>query len=504
MQRKGKKVDRIIEGYEIDKHPNDFFETKQIDGHDIAGVGEICGRRSGMQDAMSVDLVSGMECLTYAQQKSLFKMTFAQMQEKHGDRAGCGSTVCGASVWVDEQNVLHGLCAYVGDSTAFVVVINEDKPRAAIVNLNQNIHIPDPDKNKKEYDRVVLKAKNNKGSSPSLHTVWRVAGELSVSRAIGDKKYERHGLSHKPSVGKITVSLKGKEKIFLVVACDGLTEWNALTPNEIKKIVYLYRNEPLHEIAFQLIKAAFEGGPDKNKHQSTDNMTCIVVLIVPGQKPVFVAVYDAHGVFGEEVSTGLANDFHPCLMKNMNYMMNYQKVVSDNTNMPDDALIAEYTDPLLLSFFKKRKEIVGEEKNHGDKSRLLDYADHYLQNGNYEGMEKEAFALKQIISQKNNNKLFENKGDSILLYIANTYPDYVEKIGKDLQENFNNNKEKNKFIFSMQLLCKMGKIHEAITLLNRCLFLRDKPFNVTTLKESEIGGFWDTLQDNKVSVVNEL
>jgi serine/threonine protein phosphatase PrpC len=62
--------------------------------------------------------------------------------------------------------------------------------------------------------------------------LWRVCGELAVSRAIGDKKYDPY-VTARPDIYKCTFLPENK---FFVLATDGL--WDLLRIYEVNEIVY--------------------------------------------------------------------------------------------------------------------------------------------------------------------------------------------------------------------------------------------------------------------------
>ncbi|KAL7097996.1 hypothetical protein ACP275_10G177900 [Erythranthe tilingii] len=146
--------------------------------------------------------------------------------------------------------------------------------------------------------------------------VWRVKGNLQVTRAIGDaylkfpefslNRYERYTLK-KPIVRpvvradpEITRTVLHKDDRFIVFATDGL--WDELSNTAVVQIV---RGEPRPGIAKTLIRRALEKAATKNKmtyeqlkrlnegqrerRTIHDDMTVIVVFFdqaAPGEEPV--------------------------------------------------------------------------------------------------------------------------------------------------------------------------------------------------------------------------
>lgn len=112
---------------------------------------------------------------------------------------------------------------------------------------------------------------------------WRVNGNLSVSRAIGDVKDKKYvigegDVSHTP--------LTGKED-YLVVACDGI--WDVVDDQELVECIgkHLSKGNERHTSAKALIEFARSEG-------SGDNMTAIIVFLNtdPSPKPVETSAAD--------------------------------------------------------------------------------------------------------------------------------------------------------------------------------------------------------------------
>ena len=96
---------------------------------------------------------------------------------------------------------------------------------------------------------------------------WRVNGNLSVSRAIGDAKEKRLVIGE---ADVATFDLDGTED-YLIVACDGV--WDVVSPDEAVKCVSAHlasEGSSKSTVAQALVKFAKEEG-------SGDNMTAIVV-----------------------------------------------------------------------------------------------------------------------------------------------------------------------------------------------------------------------------------
>jgi len=97
-------------------------------------------------------------------------------------------------------------------------------------------------------------------------TMGRVAGELAVSRALGDLLLKNSGLSCKPSVR----AHDAKRDLALVLASDGL--WDFAEEKDIAKVVTSCSRNGLDHVAHRLVQEAQRAG-------SMDNITCLVIFM---------------------------------------------------------------------------------------------------------------------------------------------------------------------------------------------------------------------------------
>ena len=97
--------------------------------------------------------------------------------------------------------------------------------------------------------------------------VWRVNGNLSVSRAIGDASDKKYVIGE---ADVKSVELDGTED-YLVLACDGV--WDVVNGEELVECVqqYLGKGGTRQGVAKAIVEFAQSEG-------SGDNMTCIVVF----------------------------------------------------------------------------------------------------------------------------------------------------------------------------------------------------------------------------------
>lgn len=96
---------------------------------------------------------------------------------------------------------------------------------------------------------------------------WRVNGNLSVSRAIGDGPDKKFVTS---DCDVVCHELDGTED-YIVIACDGL--WDVLNGDEVMRCVYNYLSGGGSKpgVAKAIVEAACKEG-------STDNITVVVIF----------------------------------------------------------------------------------------------------------------------------------------------------------------------------------------------------------------------------------
>lgn len=111
--------------------------------------------------------------------------------------------------------------------------------------------------------------------------VWRVNGNLSVSRAIGDAGDKKYVIGE---ADVKSIELDGTED-YLVLACDGV--WDVVNGEELVECVqqYLGRGGTHQGVAKAIVEFAQSEG-------SGDNMTCIVVFFPSFQVASSLPQYD--------------------------------------------------------------------------------------------------------------------------------------------------------------------------------------------------------------------
>lgn len=270
------------------------------------GVTEVVGQRKTQEDCVSFGVLDGFNQLSAAEKKEVLKESVKKLQadivsklaEKSVENGSCYiSVVTEQALEAPNKFTLH--TTTVGDSLAFFVRVNVVDGTATATRLNQTLHNPEGD----EIERI---EKNGGFVAKKPDGTMRLNGQSAVSRSLGDrhadgtycsmysfgevpsdlkdwfqKKFgndsitgvkngylilnienlktkqgieideERKtvsfaigGLSHEPDVYADEFELKYGEVGYLVMACDGLQERQAVSDEAIAKIIaqahYLY------------------------------------------------------------------------------------------------------------------------------------------------------------------------------------------------------------------------------------------------------------------------
>ncbi len=289
------------------KHDTDYASLLEIEGNEI-GVCEIQGRRPSQEDSLivSVEEVKNFIYLSLENRKQALINTFAELQEKYGQAENSGSTGCVTIAWLEKLKTYRNRCKLViytvniGDSTAYRIVIN-DKGKSNTIRLNKYLHNP---------DRAFEKERLESQHYPAYY--YRLTSGLAVSRLFGDTDSERYGLIHDPDIYHDEIILPEKNKNYVVIACDGLTEAGILNEQSIGMQITeaVLENRDLSDIAENLVMTAYAAG-------SGDNIS--VGLFKVTKKPVSVGIFDGHG--GNTVSKALGENCYKVLLKHINKLI---------------------------------------------------------------------------------------------------------------------------------------------------------------------------------------
>jgi serine/threonine protein phosphatase PrpC len=337
------------------------------------GLCEIQGRRPSQEDNLQVGIreIKDFPLLSSVDQNEVFTQTFAQLQKQYGQVRQTGSTCCSVTAWIDPQtSILQVATASAGDSTAFLIIIDEALESVVQAKRLNELHNPDPHINYSEYERV---AKIDVPTRYENSGPLRLNGQLAVTRGFGDKQFEKFGLLHTPEVFATHKTLSPTQKAFIVLACDGLTEERvvinnrgqhvqkaALSVDGIANIVNTMRKKrPLDQIAEHLVDSAYVNG-------SHDNISAAVFEV--SATPTSAVICDGHNGL---ISEAIGENFYPVLQHNINERLlinSKPKVVEDIVNKTRRHLDFVTTE-IVTEIFKSRalRQIFTRKNDFDDK-----------------------------------------------------------------------------------------------------------------------------------------
>ncbi|OQR96554.1 protein phosphatase 1L-like protein [Achlya hypogyna] len=162
--------------------------------------------------------------------------------------ASSGTTLTLVLHYPDEHRLV---CANVGDSRA--VLYGRDLA-SDVISVD---HLPDTAAERRRIE--------SSGGFVAMEGVWRVMGQLAVSRTLGDRHLRQY-VSFDPSITHVNLPVNPG---FIVVASDGV--WDTVTNDDAGRFVdeRLDRDD-LYEIAQDLVIEAYVRG-------SADNMLALVI-----------------------------------------------------------------------------------------------------------------------------------------------------------------------------------------------------------------------------------
>ncbi|KDO16164.1 hypothetical protein SPRG_18300 [Saprolegnia parasitica CBS 223.65] len=173
----------------------------------------------------------------------------AVLHSFRGDMTSVGSTLTLLLHFPDERRFVS---ANVGDSRA--VLYTQNATVSSAISMDHLPNVPN------ERSRI-----ESSGGFVAMAGVWRVMGQLAVSRTLGDRHLRQY-VSHDPSILHFT---HPNDASFVVLASDGV--WDTVSNDDAGKFVYerLDRDD-LYEIAQDLVIEAYVRG-------SADNMLALIV-----------------------------------------------------------------------------------------------------------------------------------------------------------------------------------------------------------------------------------
>lgn len=194
----------------------------------------------------------------------------------------------------DEEGILTPDDYVQSGSTAVVAVkkgnmlyvANAGDSRAVVCKGTQALALSEDHKPILDKERARIEAAG--GFLSEIAGMYRVNGNLNLSRAIGDLKYKINSkiarseqiITAEPEVKQIEINEEFK---FFVLACDGV--WDVMSNQEVIDFVMdkLEKGEKISEISMQLLDKCLATDPRLTRGVGCDNMT---VLIVSFMKPV--------------------------------------------------------------------------------------------------------------------------------------------------------------------------------------------------------------------------
>lgn len=271
------------------------------DSENNIGLAQIWGMREALEDREAAGTVHQLAYqFNETDWKIVLTKTIRALEQKIQER-NQGSCLLLTLVHKDTL-----ITANLGDSTAYLVVVNENN--ATTVRLNKILHRPTTSE---EYERLKKFAEEhevdiNEIIPTECEGILRIynnklGGKLAISGAIGDNEFDDFGLRHNPDIYYKKISLPKGAKAFVITACDGLTE-PADMEKKIGKLVAEYKDNRVDEIAERLVLAALNEG-------SRDNISVIITPIdLADERVKYTGLFDGHG--GDRVADELHKHIH--------------------------------------------------------------------------------------------------------------------------------------------------------------------------------------------------
>ena len=307
----------VIRHTTLEKLYDDFNASTKIHsyaGHTAAcriGFAELHGRREYQEDRIVFGFVPDFKVLSKSQKLSVLNQTIMKLTAiiASHEMPRTGSTLC---LIVTDENYIYTV--NVGDSTAYLAVLNADDESIQFKRLNQHLHQPT-----EPLERMRLEEAGKQGF---IH-YKRLMG-LALSRSMGDTDLEPFGLIHTPDIYTDEIIMPEKGKAFALIACDGLTEGNCLAEHKeigiesIEQLMEANAKNSLEDIASILTHEAFDKG-------STDNISVLITNIENRMTPPkYMAVFDGHG--GVACADLLRKNFHTVFVDEINHALKEENI----------------------------------------------------------------------------------------------------------------------------------------------------------------------------------
>lgn len=186
-----------------------------------------------------------------------------------------GSTLCATVIVGNDIYTVN-----LGDSAAYVAVLDESNKVVQFLRLNTLLHRGSESAERKRILKTGAYIEDNE------YIVNDEYHALRLSRSLGYSSYEGHGLSHEPDTYVNHVAINQKGKVFVIVACDGLTDRECLTTEDIKGLLEAHHEKPPNQIAVILAKEAI-------LRDSRDNVSVLVTpLDENASRAKYMGVFD--------------------------------------------------------------------------------------------------------------------------------------------------------------------------------------------------------------------
>ena len=197
----------------------------------------------------------------------LLRDLFKDLHSDYMYQADLARDFSGSTLTIVFRFPSHLLVANVGDSTA--ALLSTKSEAVDVLSVDHWPNVP--------FERARIEAS---GGFVEFIGVWRVVGQLAISRSIGDHHLRQY-VSLEPSIRHVT--LQG-DNDYLIVASDGI--WETLNPRDVLNLISeKQRAVPsisemdeyeraifFHDVAAAIVFEAYVRG-------STDNMAVLLVAL---------------------------------------------------------------------------------------------------------------------------------------------------------------------------------------------------------------------------------
>lgn len=303
-------------GMELLEMRRESGQSGGVTGRVQAAAGALgAAQQQLMNKARESGRVTAEEAKTMAMQMAMLRRlegaasAMQERQEESEDPSTAAFTVGATAVCV-VMSEKHIVCANTGDSRAVLC------RRSRVVPLSYD-HKPNDDRERKRiYEAGGSIKETIVGEGSQRRTVYRVNGNLNLSRTIGDLAYkQREDLpQHKQVIcatPDIIVHTRADEDEFFVVACDGI--WEVKDNRQVGRFVRsrLADGKPIPRVASELIDSCLSPDPQRTMGKGADNMSVVVVRLreeFDEPAPSARWGFGFRGCFGTAAAAGDASD----------------------------------------------------------------------------------------------------------------------------------------------------------------------------------------------------